>query len=332
MKAHVYRQNGEPSQVLTFQDIAAPAQPGPNEVVVRITRRMVHPIDDVMMRGYIPAPIPPEGTVPGGDGVGVVEQVGSGVDGASGIKPGQRVMLFPVQGTWAERVVAPAMAVIPVPDDVNDTIACQIAINGITAIVLMRAALAASGGAPLLVTAASSSVGRNLIALAQMRGATAIALVRSDASAAILAPSVPGVSVVSSEHEGWAAKVTAAAGQAPAVAIDAIGGETSPQLLNLLADGGTLLTYGGMDARPSAISTISLTVRQQTLRGLNAYGWLASTPAQRAADIADLFELARRAPQNFAEYSEFPFNDAIKALSAAHATPRRGATILTSEA
>jgi NADPH:quinone reductase-like Zn-dependent oxidoreductase len=192
--------------------------------------------------------------------------------------------------------------------------------------------LAASGGAPLLVTAAGSGVGRNLIALAQMRGAKAIALVRSDVGAAILAPSVPGVSVVSSEHEGWAAKVAAAAGQAPTVAIDPIGGETSPQLLNLLADGGTLLTYGGLDARPSAISTISLTVRQQTLRGLNAYGWLASTPAQRVADIADLFELARRAPQNFAEYSEFPFNDAIKALSAAHATPRRGATILTSEA
>ncbi|MDR8048036.1 zinc-binding dehydrogenase [Burkholderia cenocepacia] len=331
MKAHVYRRNGEPTEVLGFEDIAAPAQLGPNEVVVRVTRRMVHPIDDVMIRGYIPAPIPAEGTVPGGDGVGVVEQVGSDVDAASGIKPGQRVMLFPAQGTWAERVVAPAMAIIPVPDDVSDTTACQIAINGITAIVLMRATLAASGGSPLLITAAGSGVGRNLIALAQMRGAKAVALVRSDAGAAILAPSVPGVSVVSSEHEGWAAKVTAAAGQAPTVAIDPIGGEMSPQLLNLLADGGTLLTYGGLDARPSAVSTISLTVRQQTLRGLNAYSWLASTPAQRASDITDLFEMARRAPQNFAEYSEFAFDQATEALAATHATPRRGATILTSE-
>jgi NADPH:quinone reductase-like Zn-dependent oxidoreductase len=223
------------------------------------------------------------------------------------------------------------MAIIPVPDDVNDTTACQIAINGITAIVLMRAALAASGGAPLLVTAAGSGVGRNLIALAQMRGAKAVALVRSDAGAAILSPSVPGVAVVSSEHDGWAAKVTSAAGQTPAVAIDPIGGETSPQLLSVLADGGTLLTYGGLDPRPSAISTIQLTVRQQTLRGLNAYSWLASTPAQRASDITDLFELARRAPQNFAEYREFAFDQAIEALTAAHATPRRGATILTSE-
>ena len=331
MKAHVYRRNGEPTEVLGFEDIAAPAQPGPNEVTVRITKRMVHPIDDLMVRGYIPSPIPAEGTVPGGDGVGVVEQVGADVDPATGIKPGQRVMLFPAHGTWSERVIAPAMAVIPVPGDVSDTTACQIAINGITAIVLMRAALAASGGAPLLVTAAGSGVGRNVIALAQMRGAKAIALVRSDTGAAILAPSVPGVAVVSSEHDGWAAKVTAAGGQAPAVAIDPIGGEMTAQILNVLADGGTLLTYGSLDPRPSAISTIPLTVRQLTLRGLNAYGWLASTPAQRASDIADLFELARRAPQNFAEYREFAFTQATEALAAVHATPRRGATILTSE-
>ena len=68
MKAHVYRRNGEPAEVLDFEDIAAPAQPGPNEVTVRITKRMVHPIDDLMVRGYIPSPIPAEGTIPGGDG------------------------------------------------------------------------------------------------------------------------------------------------------------------------------------------------------------------------------------------------------------------------
>lgn len=331
MKAHVYRQNGEPSQVLALEDIAAPAQPGPDEVVVRIVKRMVHPIDDLMVRGYIPAPIPAEGTVPGGDGVGVVEQVGAGVDPAAGIRAGQRVMLFPAQGTWSERVIVPAMAVIPVPDDVSDVTACQIVINGITAIVLMRAAIAASGGAPLLVTAAGSGVGRNLIALAQMRGAKVVALVRSDAGAAILAPHIPGVAIVSSEHEGWAAKVTAAGGQAPAVAIDPIGGEMSPQLLNMLADCGTLLTYGGLDPRPSTIPSVPVVVRQLTLRGLNAYGWLASTPTQRASDIADLFELARRAPKKFADYREFAFAHATEALAAAHATPRRGATILTSE-
>ncbi|CAH0442822.1 zinc-binding dehydrogenase [Ralstonia pseudosolanacearum] len=337
MKAIVYRRHGEPSDVLTYEERSAPTHPGLNEVVVRVTKRMVHPIDGLLVRGIVPAPISPEGAVPGGDGVGIVEQVGASVDPSTGIVPGKRVILFPVHGTWAERVVAPATAVIPLPDDVSDETACQIIINGITAIVLMRAALAADSHAgiasPLLVTAAGSSVGRNVIALAQMRGAKVVAVVRSDAGAAILAQSLSGIPIVSTERQGWPAAVAAACGQAPSVVIDPIGGEMTAQFVELLADGGTLLTYGGLDARPSMISTIAMTVRQLTVKGVNAPGWLASTlPAQRSSDLADLFEMTRRAPQNFAEFRAFPINEAIEALSAAQATPRRGATILTSGA
>jgi NADPH:quinone reductase-like Zn-dependent oxidoreductase len=336
MKAIVYRRHGEPSDVLTYEEVAAPAHPGPNEVAVRVTKRMVHPIDGLLVRGIVPAPIPPVGAIPGGDGVGVVEQVGAGVDPSTGIVRGKRVILFPVHGTWAERVVAPATAVIPLPDDVSDATACQIIINGITAIVLMSAALAADSRAgiasPLIVTAAGSSVGRNVIALAQMRGAKVVAVVRSDAGAAILAQSVAGIPVVSTERDGWPAAVAAACVEAPSVVIDPIGGDMTARFLDLLADGGTLLTYGGLDARPSMISTIAMAVRQLTVKGVNAPGWLASTsPAQRASDIADLFEVTRRAPQNFADYREFAITEAIEALSAAQATPRRGAMILTSE-
>lgn len=334
MKAMVYRRHGEPSDVLSHDEVPTPTNPGPNEAIVRVTKRMVHPIDGMLMRGILPMPIPDEGAVPGGDGVGVVEQVGAGVDPSTGIVPGKRVMLFPVQGTWADRVVAPVGTVIPVPDDVSDATACQIVINGITAIALMRAALNAQGqakDAPLLVTAAGSSVGRNLIALAQMRGAKAVAVVRSDAGAAVLKQSMPGVPVVSTERDGWTATVTAACGQPPSVVIDPIGGGMTAGWLDLLAYGGTLLTYGGMDARPSTISTIAVTSRELTIKGLNAYGWAAGTsPERRTADIADLFEMTRRAPQNFAEYREFPLADALEALSAAQASPRRGAAILSS--
>ncbi len=336
MKSIVYRRHGEPSEVLTYEEIAAPTQPGPHEVTVRVTKRMVHPIDGLAVRGIVPSPIPPTGAIPGGDGVGIVEQVGAAVAPSTGIAPGTRVMFFPVHGTWSECVTVPANALIALPDDISDATACQIIINGITAIVLTRAALAADSQSgltsPLLVTAAASSVGRNVIALAQMRGHKVVAVVRSDASAAILSQSLAGVPVFSTEHDGWQTTVSAACGSAPSVVIDPVGGDMTPKFLELLADGGTLLTYGGLDARPSMISTIALTVRQQTLTGLNAYSWLATTtPAQRAAYIADLFEITRRSPQNFAGFREFPITAAVEALSAAQATPRRGATILTSE-
>src|SRR5690348_12859345 len=90
MKAIVYRRHGEPGDVLALEDVVGPPAPGSNEVVVRIVKRMIHPIDDLQVRGIVPVPIPPEGAIPGGDGVGVVEQVGAGVDPSTGILPGAR--------------------------------------------------------------------------------------------------------------------------------------------------------------------------------------------------------------------------------------------------
>ncbi|WP_179214082.1 zinc-binding dehydrogenase [Paraburkholderia caledonica] len=333
MKAIVYRRNGEPAEVLALEDIPEPAAPGPKEVAIRLVKCMVHPIDDLLIRGYIPEPIPHGGAVPGGDGVAVVEQVGSDVDPSSGIFPGARVVLFPVHGTWVERMVVPETAVIPVPADVSDEAASQVVINGITAIMLMRHALAAQSivgaASPLLVTAAGSSVARNVIALARIRGTKVVALVRSDASAAILTESFEGLPVVSTEKEEWRAAVAGAHGRSPSVAIDPIGGAMAPDLLGVLSDHGTLLTYGGLDPQPSQISTITLTVRSQAVKGVNAPSWITTTtPEQRVRDIADLFAIVRSAPQNFTEYSEFALADAVSALSAASASPRRGATIL----
>jgi NADPH:quinone reductase-like Zn-dependent oxidoreductase len=336
MKAAFYTRHGEPDEVLTFGDVADLPQPGPSEVSIRVLKRMVHPVDHLLIRGVLPAPIPPGGAVPGGDGMGVVEQVGSDVDVASGIVPGARVILFPAHGTWAEGIVAPASAAIPVPADVSDQAACQVVINGVTAVTLLRAAAAADDqagvSAPLLVTAAGSGVGRNVIALARMRGLKVVALVRRDAGAEILARNFAGLKVVSTEHEGWQSAVLAAFGQAPVVALDPIGGDMTPQFLGLLADRGTLLVYGGLDPRPSMISTITMTARGLTMKGVNSFNWTTKTsPQQRAADIAEIFDMTRQAPGNFEEYREFALSDVVRAVSVSGTGPRRGATILVSD-
>jgi NADPH:quinone reductase-like Zn-dependent oxidoreductase len=113
--------------------------------------------------------------------------------------------------------------------------------------------------------------------------------------------------------------------------MDPISGEMTSKLLSLLADGGTLLIYGSLDSRPPAIQTTPIIIHQYGLRGVTAPAWLTSTSAeQRASDVADLFEMTRRASGNFTDYREFALTQAIDALSAAQATPRRGATILTS--
>jgi NADPH:quinone reductase-like Zn-dependent oxidoreductase len=334
MKAVKLKGSGEPRDVLTLTDIDNLPPPSGSNVVVHIRKRAVHPADYQTIRGFLPAEVFAPGGIPGIDGVGVVEAIGPDIDPASGISVGTRVIMYHAHATWTERVAVAASTLIPVPDDIDDAVATQLATNGITAVMLLRAAEQAiegrTGKAPLLVTAASSGVARSVIALARLKGHEVVGLVRRDADAASLAEQFDKVPVVGADRANWPDAVKAAVGQ-PVVAIDAIGGEMMPALLSLLAAGGTLVTYGALDGRPSPIHSGFVTAFELTIRGCNSIGWAARTPpAQRAADFATLFDLVRRAPHLFAGYREFALADVVEAIAAAEATPRRGATILVS--
>src|SRR5580698_4802926 len=104
MKGIVANRFGEPLEVLEWKTLPDPQSPGPGEVVVRVTKRQLHRGNLAMIRGRFNIPLPAGGLVPGGDGVGVVEALGAGVDGAKGLKPGARVIFNPCPGAWAERL------------------------------------------------------------------------------------------------------------------------------------------------------------------------------------------------------------------------------------
>jgi hypothetical protein len=72
MKAIVATRFGEPADVLELKTLPDPTPPGPGEVVVRVTKRQLHPGNLSMIRGRFNIPLPSGGLVPGGDGVGIV--------------------------------------------------------------------------------------------------------------------------------------------------------------------------------------------------------------------------------------------------------------------
>src|SRR6266446_7737929 len=83
---------------------------GPNDVVVKVSARPVHP-GDIQILSALPqggpvAPIP-EGSlrVPGFEGVGIIVRLGISAKAAGRFTQGQRVAFFPAEGTWAEYVV-----------------------------------------------------------------------------------------------------------------------------------------------------------------------------------------------------------------------------------
>src|SRR5262245_6833025 len=134
MKAVFFEKHGG-NEVLQFGERPEP-RPGPGEVRVALRAVSLNHLDLFVRNGIPGVPLP---QIPGADGAGVVDAVGSGVEG---VAPGDRVLLQPglycnacefcrageqclcvkfrilgehASGTFAEKVVVPARNVFPIP-------------------------------------------------------------------------------------------------------------------------------------------------------------------------------------------------------------------------
>lgn len=338
MKGIVLTRFGDPDKVLELKTLPDPPPPGPGEVVIRVTKRVIHPGNLAMIRGRFNIPLPADGfLVPGADGVGVVETIGEGVDSAQGVKPGARVIFNPSPGAWAERLKTRADLVTAIPDDLPDAIAAQLLPNTVIALLLLRGAQRAAPDAgretPILLTAAGSSVARILTMAARRRGLKVVSAVRSRKGAKALSARFPDLTVVSTVDPDWVEKVRQAAGGRPLqIIMDPVGGTMVNDLVGLLADGGTLLFYGGLDPEPITLPSIRLAHHEITFKGVPSARWLQTTSAeQRREDVAEAIEIGRAAPEKFeveADYDLPRFMDAIEHIERAG---RNGAVLISSD-
>jgi len=337
MKAIVLTRFGEPEKVLELKTLPDPTPPGPGEVVVRVTKRQLHPGNLTMVRGKFNIPLPADGfLIPGGDGMGIVEAVGEGVNSAS-VKPGTRVIFNPSPGAWAERLKARAELVTPIPDDLPDAIAAQMLPNAVIALMLLRAAPRAVPDAgreiPILLNAAGSSVARFLAIAARSRGLNVVGTVRSSIGAEILSARFPDLPVISTADPDWLDQVRRATGGRPLqVIMDPVGGAMVSDLVSLLGDGGALLFYGGMSPEPITFPSGGLAHHEIMFKGVSSSRWVQTTSAeQRREDVAEAIGIGRTAPEQFevaADYDLARFADAIEHLERAH---RNGAILLSSD-
>jgi NADPH:quinone reductase len=300
MRSIVHRELGDPVQVLRLEQTPPPAL-APHQVIIRTSYAPIHPGDLLGVKGSPAAGTPPAigsgGRVPGFEGAGVVTEVGRGVNLASGIKPGARVAFFPAGSTWSEQVIVPAGSIVPLPENVPDSIGAQMLINTVTALTAIRAAHEsvppdARKDVVAIVTAAGSAVGKLIVKLLIERGVLPIQLVRSEAGAAALAKCFPGSPVFATETDGWTERVRAAAGgRRIHVAIDSVGGRFLGAVAELLVDGaGTVVNFGSLGGELSDIRIFP--PRSLTLKGVMVASWMRIPPEQRTLDVAVALRLA----------------------------------------
>ncbi|MDY7043287.1 zinc-dependent alcohol dehydrogenase family protein [Virgibacillus sp. M23] len=177
MKAKCLKFNefGNPQEVLKveYKDIQPPKE---NEVLVRMVARPINPSDLIPIRGAYSHRISLP-NIPGYEGVGIVENVGSLL---SQNLIGKRVLPLRGEGTWQEFVKTSAEFTVAIPDSIDDFTAAQMYINPITALVICTQELGLRPNDILLVNACGSSIGHIFAQLSKVLGFRLIAITRND--------------------------------------------------------------------------------------------------------------------------------------------------------
>ncbi|MRW92505.1 zinc-binding dehydrogenase [Duganella sp. FT80W] len=334
MRGIIYHQYGEPADVLHLSEVPELPVPGPGEVLIRVTARSVHPGDLLGIRGRYRspgnhAPVGPEGARPGFEGAGVIEAVGAGV--APELAPGARVAFFPARWAWSDKVLAPARFVTRIPDALDDAVAAQLHVAPLTAALLLRAVQAAGAkpGDVVALSAAGGLVARLSAQLLLAEGYVPVGIVRSAQAAATLAGQAPPIGYVSTDQPDWDKKIFPLTNGRPVkVALDAVGGQVASALTALLADGGTLISYGDLSGQPLTVPALAFSTRGISITGVSVGRWAALPDAVRGADIATAIALAQASPTLFRVAAEYPLEAIADAVSHAERAGKDGAVLL----
>src|ERR1700691_1153722 len=161
-------------EVMVWEEIQL-GKPGPGEARIRQTAVGLNFIDVYNRSGLYPVPLP---SGLGGEGAGIVEEVGAGV---TDLQPGDRVAYgaAPV-GSYAEARLIPADRLIKLPSGIDDKTAAAMMLKGLTVQYLIRQTYRVKKGDTILLHAAAGGGGLILSQWAKHLGATVIGTVGSD--------------------------------------------------------------------------------------------------------------------------------------------------------
>ncbi len=209
-------------------------EPAESEVVVGVRAMAVNRGELRLMAAR------PRGWRPGQDVAGVVVQAAA--DG-SGPGEGSRVVAWPEQAGWAERVALPSNKVALLADRVSFSSAATLPIAGMTALRALRL----GGnllGSRVLITGAAGGVGRFAVELAALQGAAVTAVAAGPARAEGLEELGAG-SIV---HE-----VGAADGPFQLI-LESAGGASLAAAVGQIAPRGMIVMFGNSSNTPTEIA------------------------------------------------------------------------------
>ncbi len=319
LKAAIYETHGNPAEVLRIVEQPWP-EPGPAEVVVRMTAAPINPADLNAIEGKYPVR-PALPATPGMEGAGTVVEVGSAV---RNLGVGAAVILPHGLGTWREACAVPAEKLVVVPEGIESIQAAMLKVNPITAWRMLHDFVSLQPGDWLIQNAANSAAGLCVIQIARELGYRTVNIVRR--AELIDELRAKGADVVLLDGENVRDEVAAATERAPIrLALNAVGGESAVRMAKTLAPEASIVTYGAMSLEPMCIPNGMLIFKNLRFTGFWVNKWYdAATAQQRAETFAPLFEMAQRGLLRTKVEKIYPLSEAKAAVTHASQAKRGG--------
>ncbi|QOJ33121.1 MAG: NADPH:quinone oxidoreductase family protein [Gammaproteobacteria bacterium] len=310
MKALVCAAFG-PIEDLRVQDVAPPAL-GEDGVRIRVEACGINFPDILLVQGKYQVR-PPLPFFPGGEVAGTISEVGTAV---TGLKAGQRVMATIFWGGLAEEVVAPAKAIVPVPDEMDMLCAAVFQGGHTTSYHALRQRGALKPGEILLVLGAGGGVGMAAMQIGRAMGARVIGAVGSARKAEALKAEGFEELIDYGREDLREAVRSLTGGAGVDVVFDPVGGELFGQACRVARRNGRILIVGFASGQIGQYATNLALLKENAVIGVNYQQFFAQERAEVERNFAELMALHAQGRISPRIDRVFTLDEAVAALAA----------------
>src|SRR5208283_834494 len=274
-------------EVLSWEEVQL-GKPGPGEARIRHTAVGLNFVDVYNRMGLYPQPLP---SGLGGEGAGVVEDIGAGV---TEVKPGDRVAYTggPL-GAYSEARLIPAERIVVLPKGISDHQASAMMLKGLTAQYLIRQTYRVKAGDTILFHAAAGGVGSILSQWAKHLGATVIGTVGNDEKAKLAKANGCDHVIVYTREDFVKRVAEITGGRKVPVVYDSVGKDTFYKSLDCCAPLGLVALFGQSSGAVEPLNLGLLAAKGSlyvTRPTLNTYGAKRENLAVMAGELFDVVE------------------------------------------
>jgi NADPH2:quinone reductase len=300
-----------PKDLQLITDAPVPV-PGPEEVLIRVTAAGVNFGDISQAYGtFLGGPRPPY--LAGFEAAGEVAAVGEAV---TGLEPGALVIGVGIGGgAFAEYMVLPAAAAVPVPASWTAEQALGLVVNWPTALAALRPLGSVAAGQTVLIHAAAGATGQAAVKMAKHYGATVIATASPGKHETVRA--LGADHVLDSRDAGLAAEVLRLTGGAGAdLVLESAGGATlGASLAAAKRVTGRVVVYGTAGGEAPVTNWELVYKYQVHVIGLNIGVLIQAAPQIFGEVMGELFALIAAGVLSPGQPTVYELADGQKALA-----------------